>query len=387
MTLDPFTLLVALTVTHVLATTILVFAWYLNKSIPGVSFWTLGRVCITLALVAFTLRNAIPLPMSVLLGNGLLILGMHFIWQGNIAFMKRKPIRPILYLVLYGVLVSAMVYWTVVEPSFLARIVVSCFFIGVFDLLFVRALWLREGDEVYFSVKVMALVFVWSAFVQAARATIALSGGNGETLLEPSLATLMGLLNGLAVSMVSAMVYMAIIMEYLKKDLVRQAERDPLTGAFNRRAFHAIAEHILARARRERSAVSLVILDLDHFKTVNDTYGHMAGDAVLKRVVDLVHEVLRAQDVLVRLGGEEFAMLLPATTEDKANHVAERIRLAVENELFDIGATAVRITTSLGVTSISAMNGVVEIDNLIEQADIALYQAKDAGRNQVCLAS
>ena len=387
MTLDPFTLLVALTVTHVLATTILVFAWYFNKSIPGVSFWTLGRVCVTFALVAFSLRNAIPLTVSVLLGNCLLILGMHFIWQGNLAFMKRKPVQPVVYLALYGVLISAMVYLTVVEPSFLARIVLSCFFIGVFDLLFVRALWPREGDEVYFSVKVMALVFVWSAFAQAARATVALSGGSGETLLEPSLATIMGLLNGLAVSMVSAMVYMAIIMEFLKKDLVRQAERDPLTGAFNRRAFHAIAEHIIARARRERSAVSLVILDLDHFKTVNDTYGHMAGDAVLKRVVDLVHEVLRAQDVLVRLGGEEFAMLLPATAEDKAHHVAERIRLAVEDELFDIGATAVRITTSLGVTSISAMNGVVEIDNLIERADVALYQAKDAGRNQVCLAS
>jgi len=160
-----------------------------------------------------------------------------------------------------------------------------------------------------------------------------------------------------------------------------------LTGAFNRRAFHAVADHILARARRERSAVSLVILDLDHFKSVNDTYGHMAGDVVLKRVVDIVHGVLRAQDVLVRLGGEEFAMLLPATTEDKAHHVAERIRMAVEAELFDIGEQAVRITTSLGVTSISAMSDVVEIDNLIEQADVALYQAKDLGRNRVCLAT
>ena len=387
MTLDSFTLLIALTLTHLLATTILIFAWRLNRSIPGVNLWTLGRVCVTLALLAFTLRNAIPLTVSVLLGNGLLILGFHFIWQGNRAFMMRRPVRTEVHVALYCILMSAMVYWTVFEPSFMTRAVLSSLIIGAFDVLYVRALWPREGDENYFSVKVMSLVFAWSFCVQAVRVVVSLSWGGGQSLLDPTLATQLGLLNGLAVSMVSAMVYMAIIMEYLKKDLVRQAERDPLTGAFNRRAFHAVADHILARARRERSAVSLVILDLDHFKSVNDTYGHMAGDAVLKRVVDIVHAMMRAQDVLVRLGGEEFAMLLPATAEDKAHHVAERIRLAVEEELFDIGARAVRITTSLGVTSISAMSGVIEIDNLIEQADVALYQAKDLGRNRVCLAS
>lgn len=387
MTLDPFTLLVALTVTHVLATAILIFAWHLNRSIPGVSLWTLGRVFVTIGLLAFTLRNAIPLTASVLLGQGFMILGFHFIWQGNIVFMKRRPIRPAVHLVLYGVLMSAMVYWTIFEPSFMARVVLSSLIIGAFDVLFVRALWPREGDEIYFSVKFMSLVFVWSFCVQVVRVVVALSGDSGQGLLEPSGAIQIGLLNGLAVSMVSAMAYMAIIMEYLKKDLVRQAERDPLTGAFNRRAFHAVADHIFARGRRERSAVSLVILDLDHFKSVNDTYGHMAGDAVLKRVVDIVHGVLRAQDVLVRLGGEEFAMLLPATDVGKAHHVAERIRLAVEAELFDIGPSAVRITTSLGVASISAMSDLVEIDDMIEQADVALYQAKDAGRNRVCLAS
>lgn len=387
MTLDPFTLLVALTVTHLLATVILIFAWYLNRSIPGVSLWTLGRVCVTFALLAFTLRNVIPLTASILLGNGLMVLGMHFIWQGNLAFMMRRPAQPIFYLVLYGAIMSALVYWSIFEPSFMARTVISSLIIGIFDVLYVRALWPREGDEVYFIGKLMAVVFAWGIFLQAVRLGVALSGGSGQTLLEPSVATQIGLLNGLAVSMISAMAYMALIMEYLKKDLVLQAERDPLTGALNRRAFHAVADHILARARRERSAVSLVILDLDHFKSVNDTYGHMAGDAVLKRVVDIVHGVLRAQDVLVRLGGEEFAMLLPATAEDKAHRVAERIRLAIEEELFDIGASAVRITTSLGVTSISAMSGVIEIDNLIEQADVALYQAKDLGRNRVCLAS
>lgn len=385
MSLDPFTLLVALTVTHVLATAILIFAWHINKSIPGVGLWALGRVCVTFGLVAFSLRNMIPFNASVLFGNGLLIMGMHFVWLGNLAFMQRRPPQLVLHLSVYLIIMAAMAYWTVYEPSFLARSVLSSLVIGGFDALYVRALWPRKGDEIYFIGKFLAMVFAWGVCVQTLRVMVSFAGGSGQALLEPALATQIGLLNGLSMSMVSAMAYMAFIMEYLKKDLVRQAERDPLTGAFNRRAFRAVAEHILARGRREGSAVSLVILDLDHFKSVNDTYGHIAGDMVLKRVVDLVHGVLRAQDVLVRLGGEEFAMLLPATAEGEAHHVAERIRMAIEAELFEIGECAVRITTSLGVTSLSLQNGGVEIDDLIGRADTALYQAKDAGRNMVCI--
>ena len=108
---------------------------------------------------------------------------------------------------------------------------------------------------------------------------------------------------------------------------------------------------------------------------------------VLKRVADLVQGILRAQDVLVRLGGEEFAMMLPATTVTEASHVAERIRKAVEAEVFHIGATALRVTTSLGVMSVAAMNEEHHIDDLIRQADMALYRAKDEGRNRVCVAT
>ena len=385
MTLDPFTLITTLAVMHFLATAILIFVWHVNRSIPGVGFWALGRVCLTLALVAFALRPVTPLVPSVLTATGLLIAGLHFVWQGNLAFMKRSSPRLVIVVGLYGVVLMGMVYWSSVELNFMARTVLSAMIFITFDWLFVRALWPREGDEVYFFGKLMALAFVLSGCAQIVRAVVALSGGSGHTLLEPAAATQMGLMTAIVMSLISAMAYMAIIMEFLKKDLVRQAERDPLTGVFNRRAFHAVGNHILARSRRDGRAVSLLILDLDHFKSVNDTHGHWAGDTVLRRVVDLVQGVLRAQDVLVRLGGEEFAMMLPATVQSEALHVAERIRKVIEAELFEIGAGAIRVTTSLGVTSISTMSDNHEIDDLIKRADIALYQAKDEGRNRVCV--
>lgn len=383
--LDPYTLLFALTATHFVSTAVLFLVWHVNRTIPGVNLWALGRLCVTLGLVAFSIRSIIEPVSSVMIGNGMLFLGLYLVWQGNRAFMNRSRTGLGLSLALYGVAMMGLMYWTLVEPSFTTRAVLVAFVIFVFDGLSIRALWPRKGDEVYFFGKVMSGAFALSAVLQIVRMVFSLYGEDERTFYDPTIATQLGLMTGILMSMISAMAHMAIIMEFLKKDLKRQAERDPLTGVYNRRAFHAVAGHVLARGRRNGDAVSLVILDLDHFKSVNDSHGHMAGDAVLKRVVNIVESVLRAQDVLVRMGGEEFAMMLPGTAQAEASQIAERIRLAIEAESFEIEAGAVRVTTSLGVTSIAAMNASHGIDDLMKRADLALYQAKDAGRNRVCV--
>ncbi|HEY9081118.1 GGDEF domain-containing protein [Magnetovibrio sp.] len=385
--LDPLTLLVALVVTHFIGTIILIIVWQFNRSLPGVGWWSVGRVCVLIGLIVFSFRQISPLTPSVLLGNALLFVGMFFVWRGNLAFMERATPRLTPFALFFGVVMAGMIYWTMVESNFAARIALSSLVILAFDWLSMRALWPRKDEEVYFFGKLMAITFALSGVLQVARMGISLWGRSGESLLEPSFAIQVTLVGGLAMSMASAMAFMAMIMEHLKKDLKRQAERDPLTGVYNRRAFDTVAGHVMARGRRTGHAVSLVILDLDHFKAVNDSHGHVAGDMVLKRVADLVQGVLRAQDVLVRLGGEEFAMMLPATTVTEASHVAERIRKAVEAEVFQIGESALRVTTSLGVMSVAAMNEEHHIDDLIRQADMALYRAKDEGRNRVCVAT
>ena len=324
---------------------------------------------------------------AVLLGNSLMMVGLYFVWRGSLAFMGRSHSNLALFAALYVVILSGMVYWATVEPNFTARAVLSCITLLVFDIFSFRALWPRDGEEVYFFGKLIAVAFVLNGILQIIRAFVSLLGGNGKTLLEPSTATQLALMTAIVMTMISAMGFMALVMEYLKKDLKRQAERDPLTGAYNRRAFDTLANHVFARGKRERGAVSLVILDLDHFKSINDSHGHDAGDKVLQRVANLVQGILRAEDILVRLGGEEFAIMLPATLLNEALHIAERVRAAIEAESFEITPEAVRVTTSLGVTSIAAIDNYDTIDDLIKKADLALYQAKDTGRNRVCIFS
>jgi diguanylate cyclase (GGDEF)-like protein len=166
-------------------------------------------------------------------------------------------------------------------------------------------------------------------------------------------------------------------------DLLRQlATVDPLTGAFNRRTFVTMAEAALARARRNHSSVALLMIDIDHFKRVNDQMGHLAGDAVLKEFVSTVHNCLREEDVLARFGGEEFCVLALGVSMADAGALAERIRGCVCATPFGCRSGALRLTASIGVATTEDCRHPT-LDELIERADSALYSAKHGGRDRV----
>jgi diguanylate cyclase (GGDEF)-like protein/PAS domain S-box-containing protein len=167
----------------------------------------------------------------------------------------------------------------------------------------------------------------------------------------------------------------------LEENLREMATTDSLTGLFNRRHFWDLSERELARAKRAYHAVSLLMIDLDHFKSVNDTYGHEVGDRVLKLVADVVLGNLREIDVMGRIGGEEFAVLLPDTGLSDAVMVAERLREAVSREEVASDKGRVSITISIGVAGGSG--DPPDLETLLRQADDALYAAKRKGRNRV----
>jgi diguanylate cyclase (GGDEF)-like protein len=168
-----------------------------------------------------------------------------------------------------------------------------------------------------------------------------------------------------------------------ERELERQARKDMLTGLNNRRYFHELAEQELARARRNGEALTLLMLDVDHFKQVNDTYGHDIGDAALKKLSEICTHTFRVIDIVGRLGGEEFAALLPETGTTQALEVAERLRQAVESAGIKLAdGSIVRFTISIGVASSGATDDKVE--KALKRADDALYRAKNEGRNRVC---
>lgn len=169
----------------------------------------------------------------------------------------------------------------------------------------------------------------------------------------------------------------------IEHELERLAQTDPLTGLANRRHFTTLAEQELSRALRYGGSLSVLMMDLDHFKRVNDTYGHKAGDAVLKRFAELVRAELREVDVVGRVGGEEFAVLLPETDAEHAREVAERLRCSVAaGEAEAGGGRMLRFTVSIGVASLGEKRR--DLDALLTSADRALYRAKSGGRNAVC---
>src|SRR5262249_26018815 len=165
--------------------------------------------------------------------------------------------------------------------------------------------------------------------------------------------------------------------------LEQLAIHDAMTGVYNRRHFMALAEAEWVRYQRYGRQMSLVMLDIDFFKKVNDTYGHAAGDRVIIQVADICRTNKRASDVLARIGGEEFVLLLPETDSAGARIQAERLRELVSEWAIAIEGGSVAVTVSVGVSEIRRdMTGIKE---LLREGDTALYEAKHTGRNRVCL--
>ncbi|NLJ47389.1 MAG: GGDEF domain-containing protein, partial [Treponema sp.] len=159
--------------------------------------------------------------------------------------------------------------------------------------------------------------------------------------------------------------------------LERTASFDPLTGAMNRLAFQTVAEHSIREARRESRPLSVVLFDIDHFKAVNDTLGHAAGDRALKTVVQACKAALRASDLLCRWGGEEFLILLPSSGPDGAFSAAEKVRTAISAA--KLGPDGPSVTISAGTATIRPDE---DLNSLIQRADERLLEAKRAGRNR-----
>jgi diguanylate cyclase (GGDEF)-like protein len=172
--------------------------------------------------------------------------------------------------------------------------------------------------------------------------------------------------------------------------LLRSGFTDVLTGWYNRRYLQVRLMEELARARRHGSALTCLMLDIDHFKRVNDRYGHAAGDDVLRELTQQIESKIRATDVAARYGGEEFLILLPDTDAESGFQLAERIRAAIAAEPFLVHSGAeVPITVSIGVACVSPQRGNNDLktagDALVARADVALYAAKSEGRNRVSI--
>ena len=170
-----------------------------------------------------------------------------------------------------------------------------------------------------------------------------------------------------------------------EKILQHLAVTDPLTGLFNRRHFLNAAERELQLSRRHSKPIAFLMLDLDRYKFFNDTYGHAAGDQLMKSIISVCEKNLRATDVFCRYGGDEFYIMLPETNQEQACNLAERLHDTVRNTPIDLGGKEVRMTLSIGISALNGSEQNISLNDLLERADTAMYKAKESGRDRIWL--
>jgi two-component system cell cycle response regulator len=164
--------------------------------------------------------------------------------------------------------------------------------------------------------------------------------------------------------------------------LEQLATTDPLTRVLNRRALAERLAIEMDRARRYACDLAILLIDIDFFKRINDSFGHLAGDEVLRQVATRIQQAVRTVDIVARYGGEEFVVILPETSPIGASTFAERLRMGISTHEFIVGEGIIRLTVSIGISTFPAAN-IVSADDFFARADAAMYRAKQDGRNQV----
>ena len=344
--------------------------------------WVRGCAVQPLAWVLLGLRGAIPDVFSVLLANLLIVASFADFGAALVRLRGARPPWRAVGLLLTAVAVTQAAFiW--LRPSLQARVVLISAALLLLSVAAVRAGWRVQAAPRPRSHWLVALAFGLGALVLAVRIVV-------EGLLSPGLATLLQgspmqslvFVYGAVVPIASTIGFLLIGNDRHIAELQRLVALDPLTGALNRRTLERQADALLQQAQRRGQAYSLLLLDADHFKHVNDAFGHDAGDEVLRAVVAVLRQGLRPADLVGRLGGEEFVVVLPDAGTAAALQRAEQLRAAVAALRFEVAGRRVPLTVSIGL----ATAGAESFADLLRRADHAMYAAKHAGRNRVELA-
>ncbi len=383
MQIDSFTvLLFGFFIKALLAVLFAVF-WLKERRDVWFAWWsaTFFLGCVASALLAP--RGGVPDFLSVGLANATLIAAFACCWQGARAFDRRPP--------LWLPVVALPAAWLVLclVPGFMDnlpyRVVLSSLLVSFPIAMSAVEFW-RGRDEQLPSRWPVVVLFTSMALLFASRIPMVdtLPFPFGALPMQPGVLGAFNLVMFFHTLLLSVLL-VAMSKERLELDQRTKAQTDPLTGALNRRAFMTRGNRLVLRHQIEAQPLCLLFLDIDHFKSLNDRFGHSGGDDVLTKFVAVVHDNIRPTDFLFRIGGEEFCCLLPYAATEQANRVAERIRYQFETCTVDVAGTPVRATVSIGIASSKAFG--YDIDALTRRADMAVYAAKRQGRNRVVVAT
>ena len=377
--LDATTMFVVATCVTALLGLFLLFAWMQDR-ISALAWWGTAYLIGGLSVVIWSIEGYISPPLPAGSANALLFVACGMMWNAARIFHGRP--------VLWGAMAAGPVLWlfACMSPDFVqssaARIALSSIIVSVYTFLTAAELWRERRRH---------LLRRWPAiFVPMLHGAVFLCPIPLASLM-PDDGGIVSLASGwIALFAIEVMLYVVgtafIVLVLSKERTVRihksAAARDELTGLLNRRGFYAAAGLIGARQAKHNEPVSVLLFDLDHFKKINDRFGHGIGDAALRVFAETASANLRASDIVARFGGEEFVAILPGTIED-ASVAAERVRAAFEAAGALVEGQPLAATVSIGVAT--GASG-ADVPAMLAAADAALYRAKENGRNRVELA-
>lgn len=354
-----------------LAIALLLLKRIYSPSILGIREWAISPLLFFLATLMFGSFGTLPDFVSLAGGNAMALSGALLLYFGSQRFFGQQPsYRPWLITL---VAVMLFIAWSVQEPPHPSeRLMVVNALLALILWRHAQFLWARHHDNVF--IRLTALTLLALTGITVLRVGTVAYGMQIQGVFDPAFSQVAYLVSLSLGILLVTMGTVLMASERMRREFEHLANHDTLTGTLTRRAFITTCEQEMDRCRRNGRAMTLMMLDLDHFKKVNDTHGHLVGDQVLVDFVQRLSTQLRSFDQLGRYGGEEFVVMLPEASLDGATVVARRVLNMAPNS-----QGLPHCTVSIGLATIRAED--LSIDTLLARADATLYQAKAKGRN------
>lgn len=357
---------------------VLIYLWSVQRNYPPAKDWAIGSLMVAIGLFLFALRQEAPVFLSEILSNLFLLPGFMLFNFGIVKAAGRTP--PLNFGIAVCVLANAILVWFVLgAPNYPAAVLTQTLVLVTLNL-YTAHVCLKaktaKGNHTFTLLASLFLILVMAGVWRVAGGVFGLTFS-----FSPTLPRLFWVATSLIAFPMITVLLTLHTSQRLQEEIHAQARRDILTNAYNRRAFTEFADLEWSRSSRHGYPLSILAVDIDHFKDFNDQHGHQTGDAALIQVSRAAQAALRLNDVWCRYGGEEFVALLPNTAMNQAMAVAERLRLSVESTMIDSPQGALGVSVSIGVAQRLPTHA--SLSEVLAISDAALYKAKAAGRNRV----
>ena len=355
---------------------------FLQKSYRGFSLLASAAALFATGHFLLGFRDILFDFITIIVANLMLIVGIVFYFEGTRRFLGRTgkfhPASPIA--IFAGILL--FVYFTYQVPSVNFRIIGIVTIHVVISALCAWELW-HTDQQGFWRVPdtITALIFAGYCFFQLFRLIWTLGENPIQSFMSAGTVHAFAFVSVILLVAGSTFGYIWMVSKRFEHELVDLATHDPLTNVLNRRGFENLAIQEAKKLERGKTELVVVLIDIDDFKLINDQYGHDYGDAVIAGSAKLLQQSIRPYDVLGRLGGDEFILLLPNTQLDEALTIAERLRKILENNALMLKETELKVTASFGVAKVPSK--FQTLDEMIPSVDLALYQSKHQGKNRV----